>query len=41
MMAYSISSAQAEGGPLKYELHPELIVQPPWNPNLAVQVREP
>ena len=39
MYAYSIASSQHEAGPIDYELHPELMAQPPFDPFLEIQVR--
>lgn len=36
--AYSIASSQAPGGPIRYELHPELMLQPPWDNTLKTSV---
>lgn len=37
MYAFSIASSQYEAGPIEYELHPELMAQPPFDPFLEIQ----
>lgn len=37
MYAFSIASSQREAGPIEYELHPELMAQPPFDPFLEIQ----
>lgn len=37
--AYSIASATADGGPIRYDLHKELMIQPPWDDRLSFEVR--
>jgi len=41
MYAFSIASAQSEGGPIQYELHRELMAQPPFDPWLTIEVTAP
>ncbi len=36
MYAFSIASSQAPNGPIRYELHPELMAQPPWDNHMQV-----
>ena len=36
MYAFSIASSQAPSGPIRYELHPELMAQPPWDNHLQI-----
>ncbi len=38
MYAFSIASAQMEGGPIQYEIHRELMAQPPFDPWLTIEV---
>jgi hypothetical protein len=38
MYAFSIASAQTEGGPIQYEIHRELMAQPPFDPYLTIEV---
>lgn len=38
MYAWSMASAQAVGGPVKYELHKEFMLQPPFDTDLSVDV---
>ena len=37
MYAFSIASAIKPGEPIQYELHPELMIQPPWDQTLTVR----
>ncbi|KAL6783874.1 hypothetical protein ACKKBG_A03835 [Auxenochlorella protothecoides x Auxenochlorella symbiontica] len=37
MYAYSIASATADGGPIRYDLHKELMIQPPWDDRLSFE----
>ena len=39
--AYSIASATAEGGPIRYDLHVEWQLQPPWDDKLTAQNGKP
>ncbi len=41
MYAFTVASAQLAGGPLKYELHQELMVQPPWDEPLTARNGKP
>ena len=38
MYAFSIASATKPGEPIQYELHPELMIQPPWDQTLQVRL---
>ena len=40
MYAFSIASAQASGGPIRYGLHKELMLQPPWDMSLRADVSQ-
>jgi len=33
--AWSIASTQLESGPVEYDLHPEFMLQPPWDEKLV------
>lgn len=37
MYAFSIASAQSEEGPIQYEIHRELMAQPPFDPFLTIE----
>ena len=37
MYAYTVASSQKQGGPLPYDLHPELMLQPPWDWSLQIR----
>ena len=37
MYAYGVASTQKPGGNLPYELHPEMMLQPPWDNRLQIQ----
>lgn len=41
MYAYSIASSQLDAGPIQYELHQELMAQPPFDPFLEIQAGNP
>lgn len=38
MYAFSIASSQAEGGPIVFDLRPEMMGQPPFDPFLELRV---
>jgi hypothetical protein len=40
MYAFSIASAQTEGGPIQYEIHRELMAQPPFDPWLTIENKD-
>lgn len=37
MYAYTVASSQKPGGALPYDLHPELMLQPPWDAELEIR----
>ena len=37
MYAFSIASAIKPGDPITYDLHPEFMIQPPWDQTLTVR----
>ena len=40
MYAFSIASSQKPGGALAFELHKDMMIQPPWDTTLQVQGSE-
>lgn len=38
MYAFAIAASQAPGGPIRFDLHPELMLQPPWSAQLKADV---
>ena len=37
MYAYTVASSQKPGGNLPYDLHPEMMLQPPWDSSLNLR----
>ncbi|KAK9797809.1 hypothetical protein WJX73_009693 [Symbiochloris irregularis] len=40
MYAYAVASTQKPGGNLPYELHPEMMLQPPWDNRLSINGKD-